>query len=102
MNFFITGTDTDVGKTYVCALLLRALRKTGINAVGMKPICCGDRDDAEILHRAGDPDVSIDEVNPVWLREPAAPYIAAKIEQREIDLDFIKKKFAVLRRKHQS
>ena len=49
MNYFITGTDTDCGKTYVTALLVKAARAAGIDAVGAKPICCGPRDDVEIL-----------------------------------------------------
>ena len=41
MSIFITGTDTGVGKTRVAALLVRALRAAGTDAVGFKPICCG-------------------------------------------------------------
>jgi dethiobiotin synthetase len=48
-GFFVTGTDTGVGKTHTTALITDALRKTSIDAVAMKPFCCGDRDDAEIL-----------------------------------------------------
>ena len=43
MSYFLTGTDTGVGKTYVASLLIRALRKAGFDTVGLKPICCGDR-----------------------------------------------------------
>ena len=52
MSIFITGTDTGVGKTRVAALLVRALRTAGTDAVGFKPICCGGREDAVALAEA--------------------------------------------------
>ena len=96
MRLFLTGTDTGVGKTFVAALLVRGLRAAGLDAVGMKPICCGDRDDAEILHAAADGAAPLNDVNPVWLRPPAAPYVAAMIEERSIDLALIRETFARL------
>lgn len=97
MNLFITGTDTGVGKTYVTARLIRRLRAQGLDAVGFKPICCGSREDAEILRAAADDALELNEVNPVWLRTPAAPYTAAMIENRLIDLALIRETFAALR-----
>ena len=97
MNYFLTGTDTGVGKTYVAALLIRALRKAGFDTVGLKPICCGDRADAEELHAAADGELSIDDVNPVWFRVPAAPYAASIVENRLPDLDQIRDRFARIR-----
>ena len=52
--FFITGTDTGVGKTVLTALLTRFLRKRGVNVAALKPICSGGRDDARALHAALD------------------------------------------------
>jgi dethiobiotin synthetase len=98
---FVTGTDTGVGKTFVVSRMIRALRKDGIDAVGMKPICCGDRDDTEAIYRASDGVVPINDVNPVWLRTPAAPYTAAMIEGRTIDLALIRESFDRLRSSHQ-
>lgn len=100
MRLFLTGTDTGVGKTHVAALLVRGLRAAGLDAVGMKPICCGDRDDAEILHSAAEGTIPLNDVNPVWLRPPAAPYVAAMIEDRAIDLTLIRETFARLREAH--
>ncbi len=100
-SLFLTGTDTDVGKTYVAALILRALRAEGIDAVGMKPICCGDRTDALLLHTASDGCAELNDINPVWLRTPAAPYTAAMIENRAIDLALIRETFAKLREAHE-
>lgn len=84
MSFFITGTDTGVGKTYVTCLILQALRQAGVNAVGYKPVACGDREDAHQLAAASggaDPD----EVNPVYLNTAVAPYVACMLENRSID-----------------
>jgi len=102
MNLFLTGTDTNAGKTYVAALLVRALRKAGVNAVGLKPICCGGREDAETLHAAADGAISLNEINPVWLRTPAAPYTATVIENRTIDLMLIREMFGRARSAHES
>jgi dethiobiotin synthetase len=102
MNYFVTGTDTGVGKTYVSALLVRALRKAGFDTVGLKPICCGDRADAETLHSAAGGALSLDDVNPVWFRVPAAPYAAAMIENRLPDLDQIRQRFARIRESRRS
>ena len=102
MNCFITGTDTGVGKTFVSALLIRGLRAAGADAVGMKPICCGGREDAEELHAASGDGMSLNDVNPVWLRTPAAPYTASMVEERMIDLDAIRETFARLRGEHAS
>jgi dethiobiotin synthetase len=73
MNYFVTGTDTDCGKTYVTALLVRAARTTGADAVGAKPFCCGPRTDVEILAQVSDHVETLDAINPVWLKTPAAP-----------------------------
>jgi dethiobiotin synthetase len=97
MNYFLTGTDTGVGKTYVAALLIRALRAAGNDTVGLKPICCGERSDAEALHAAAEGELCLDDVNPVWFRFPAAPYAASIVEGRLPDLDQIRERFARIR-----
>jgi dethiobiotin synthetase len=102
VNLFLTGTDTNVGKSYVAALIVRALRAAGRNGVGLKPICCGGREDAELLHAAADGTISLNEINPVWLRTPAAPYTASLIENRTIDLALVREAFARVRLAHES
>jgi dethiobiotin synthetase len=87
VSLFITGTDTGVGKTHIAARLLHLLRASGIRCAGMKPICCGDRRDAEALLAAGSDCVAIDEVNPVWLKTPAAPIVGALMEKVTIDIE---------------
>lgn len=101
-SFFIAGTSTAVGKTFVTALLIRSLRRAGIDCVGMKPICCGDRGDAEELYEASAKSATLNEINPIWLRTPAAPYTACMIENRIIDLDQVRAGFSALRAAHQS
>ncbi|MEO5720737.1 MAG: dethiobiotin synthase [Chthoniobacterales bacterium] len=80
MSLFLTGTDTGVGKTFTAVALLRFLRAQGVRCAGFKPICCGDRQDAEMLLAASSDGLTIDEVNPVWLKTPAAPWPAAMEE----------------------
>ena len=86
MRAFITGTDTGVGKTFVTALLARALRQAGLDTVALKPICSGDRGDAEILRAACDGELELDEINPLWLKTPVAPLLAARHEGRAISI----------------
>ncbi len=90
MHIFLTATDTEVGKTYVAAGLIRAWRAEGVDAVGLKPFSAGaTREDAEALAAAmgdGAPD-KLDAINPVHLATPAAPLMATRLEQtRDLDL----------------
>ncbi|MFT4547754.1 MAG: dethiobiotin synthetase [Verrucomicrobiales bacterium] len=98
MNYFITGTDTGAGKTYVTSLLLQSLLAEGRTAVGYKPICCGDREDAEALLSASTPapQLAIDRVNPIHFKTPAAPIVATMIENRAVDLGLIQENYAQL------
>jgi dethiobiotin synthetase len=86
MNYFITGTDTAVGKTYIAALLTRALRRAGLDTVALKPICCGSRDDVDALCDASENELSADATNPIWLASPVAPLIAARLENRDLNI----------------
>ena len=92
LNLFITGTDTGVGKTFITDLLLSSIIKKNQSAVGFKPISCGDRNDAEVIFKSSHPEPSsIELINPVHLKTPAAPLAASLIEGREVDLDLIKR-----------
>jgi dethiobiotin synthetase len=102
MNLFITGTDTNAGKTFVTALLTRALRARGFETIALKPLCSGERSDVEILQAASDHCLSLDETNPIWLREPAAPLVAARLENRTLSLDSLVDWFRHLSSKHPS
>src|SRR4051812_13016931 len=96
---FVTGTDTGVGKTWFTARWIRALRASGVDAVGFKPVLCGERTDAFQLAAASG-GLALDLVNPVWLKPPTAPYTAAMIEDKMIDLGAIRSAYAALREKH--
>ena len=89
MSLFITGTDTGVGKTYTAARLLHLLRASGASCAGMKPMCCGDRRDAELLLASGSDGLTIDDVNPLWLKTPAAPVVGSLMEKVDIDIEHI-------------
>jgi dethiobiotin synthetase len=84
-SFFITGTDTGVGKTTFACWLVRGWLGQGCNATGLKPIATGDREDAIQLWHAMDSRLDLDEINPVHFFEPAAPLVAARAENRAID-----------------
>ena len=93
-SFFVTGTDTGVGKTLVTAALLRALRNAGHRVAGMKPVAAGAmagpegpaNEDALLLQAESSQRHPYALVNP-WLFEPAiAPHIAAAEAGATIDV----------------
>ena len=96
MSLFITGTDTGVGKTHTAIQLLRLLRASGTRCAAMKPICCGDRRDAELLLAAGSEGLRIEEINPIWLKTPAAPLVGSLTEETNIDIERILAAFHAL------
>jgi dethiobiotin synthetase len=101
MHLFITGTDTNVGKTYVTCLLLHASQGQGKSSVGYKPISCGDRGDAHALMDASsDHSLLLADVNPIHLKAPLAPFVAALMENRLIDLDVLRSAFFDLALRH--
>jgi dethiobiotin synthetase len=85
---FVTGTDTEIGKTLVSAAILHKLVQQGQRACGMKPIAAGaeERDgelhneDAAMLRAAGNVHLPQHITTPFMLREPCAPHIAASLE----------------------
>jgi len=85
MNFFVTGTDTDVGKSFFTVLLTRALRAAGFDTVAMKPVSCGEPGDTVLLRDAAERELSLDEVTPVSYAAPLAPVEAARLEGRRFD-----------------
>ena len=97
MHFFITGTDTGVGKTYFTCWLVRQWFKLGHNTAALKPISTGDRQDAINLRDALDSRLPLDEINPLHFSEPAAPLFAARVENRSIDFKTLNDKIEALR-----
>jgi len=87
---FVTGTDTNVGKTFVACALIAALRARGRRVAVMKPIETGVADhpeDALALRAAAADPAPLDAVCPIRLRAPLAPSVAARLEGRMIDPD---------------
>lgn len=108
-DFFITGTDTNVGKTVVTAALLAALRARGVDAVAMKPVQTGSRRD-----RSADLDycarvtgwrfsrAELEDLCAYRFRLPASPHLAAAVENREVDPELIADAFENLRAGHEA
>lgn len=91
--WFLTGTDTEIGKTFVTCALLHAARAAGHSAVGMKPIAAGAdlvdgervNEDAARIRAAGSFDPGLQLLNPYCLASPIAPHIAAAEEGVRIE-----------------
>ncbi len=83
MNYFVTGTDTGVGKTLISCALLHAFAAKELRVVGMKPVAAGcDEDehneDAKKLRAASNIMASYGQINPYCFPHPVAPHIAAR------------------------
>lgn len=100
MSLFIAGTDTGVGKTHITCLILETLRKRGVDAVGYKPVACGDREDAKALAAASG-GLELNEVNPVWLSTAVAPYVAGLLENRTVGMQDLLDGFESMSREHE-
>jgi dethiobiotin synthetase len=100
MNFLVTGTDTGIGKTFCGCGLIRAARAAAVKCTGMKPFCTGDTSDVELIAAAGGNDIPHHLLNPVWLRPPLAPYAAAMLENRPIDITAVKEAYHQLAAKY--
>jgi len=89
---FVTGTDTDVGKTRVAVALLRALAGAGVRAIGMKPVAAGFapeqgiNDDVAALAAADGLDVPLRDRNPYAFEPAVAPHLAAEAAGAAIEL----------------
>ena len=112
LAYFVTGTDTGVGKTRVSTALLRALHRAGhARVVGMKPVAAGCEwveaqdgrsghwlnEDVAALRAAGTLAVPSQFDNPYALPDPVSPHIAARRAGERIDLDHLESTFHALR-----
>jgi dethiobiotin synthetase len=97
VGLFITGTDTDVGKTYVGALIAAELHAAGHRVGVYKPAASGCRevdgklvsDDAVALWEAAGSPGELEHVCPQRFMAPLAPHLAARAEGRELDLELL-------------
>jgi dethiobiotin synthetase len=107
-SFFITGTDTSVGKTEAACLLARSLTEAGLKVGVMKPVetGCPVKDgrimplDALRLKTASNTEADLDLVNPYRFTAPVAPDLAARLFGTSIDLERIKDIFIGLQAAH--
>ena len=104
-GFFVSGTDTGVGKTLVACALVRAMRRRGLDVGVMKPIETGVGAegplDALALRDAAEAREPLEEICPQTFALPAAPTVAAASEGRAVELEAIRDAFARLRGRHE-
>lgn len=104
-DFFVTGTDTEIGKTLVSAAMLHAMQEKGLRAVGMKPIAAGaemrdgllHNEDVDMLVTAASVKAELALVCPYLMQTPAAPHIVAELEHVSIELPHIVNSYRQLR-----
>jgi len=94
MSYFITGTDTGVGKTLVSCALLYFLSSLGKRTAGFKPVSAGcdengHNDDAKALRSASGIPLSCEQVNPYCFASAIAPHLAARLSGVSVDLNRI-------------
>ena len=93
-GFFVTGTDTGIGKTHVSVSLIRLLRARGMRVLGMKPVAsgaerCGEKwqnEDALALMEASSLALPYEWVNPYVFEAPVSPHLAAARAGRRVEL----------------
>jgi len=99
-GFFITGTDTGVGKTEVAGYLAKIFLDKSFKVGVMKPIATGVdsgvSEDANILKRSASSKDPIDYINPITLKLPLAPLVASRLEKKNIDLNIVWDRFKIL------
>lgn len=103
-GFFVTGTDTGVGKTLVSCALLHFYAQTGLRAIGMKPVAAGaelvrgtlQNEDVIALQAAANVNAAPELVNPYCFAEPVAPHLAAAKAGVTIEIDRIDRAFRSL------
>ncbi len=108
-GFFITGTDTGIGKTVITAGLLGALRRRGTDAIAIKPIQSGGilrenqwvSEDAYFYGVVTDLPYTSCELNPICLQASLAPAVAAEVEGVTINLETILEHFRKISAEHQ-
>lgn len=96
-RFFITGTCTDVGKTFVTVALLHRLKEQAVRTLALKPVAAGceqtpdglRNEDALLLQSAMTEKLSYEQVNPIALEGAAAPHIVAAEEGRKMSVSRI-------------
>lgn len=104
LGYFVTGTNTEVGKTLVSCALLHALRAHHTKVVGMKPVAAGAtltaqgwvNEDTQALRAASNLAVPPELDNPYCLPDPMSPHLAAKRAGQTIEVSVLAQRFQKL------
>jgi dethiobiotin synthetase len=101
-SFFVTGTDTEVGKTFASCVLLKAAEAKGLRTMALKPVSAGaelvalsdgrmqlQNEDAQALQQHMSVKLPYEQVNPIVLETPASPHIAAAISTKTLQANRI-------------
>ncbi|HHT9105404.1 MAG TPA: dethiobiotin synthase [Candidatus Wujingus californicus] len=107
-GYFITGTDTGVGKTLVAGGIAALLKNKGINVGVMKPIATGCKwinnrlisEDAVFLKLSAEVEDDYELINPNSLEQSLAPSIAARLSNTKIDIEKIHTSYDILSERH--
>ena len=106
-TFFVTGTDTDAGKTLVTAAMLQKAKEQSLATIGLKPLAAGldesaegyeqdsqgrksrvrANDDARLLQSLATVKLPYSQINPILFDAPTSPHIAAALEHRKVNTD---------------
>ena len=101
-KIFITGTGTDVGKTYISALIVKKMRDCGYNCGYFKPVISGVTEmcgklvdsDANYVIQVANMETEAENCVSYWWKEAVSPHLAAKRAKQKIDIDKIKYDFS--------
>ena len=102
-GYFITGTDTHVGKTWVTVALMRMFKQQGLSVVGMKPVAAGcewqqgqwKNEDALLIQENASVSLPYDHINPYAFKLPISPHLAC--EGKKVDINVLQENLEKLK-----
>lgn len=105
-GFFVTGTDTDVGKTIISSGLAAVLKEKKIDVGVFKPLLSGiarenPASDTSLLKQLSQTSLSYEEITPFEFKEPLAPYVAGKLEGKNVGIEDVLSHWEKIREKHE-
>jgi dethiobiotin synthetase len=105
-GFFVTGTDTNVGKTIISSGLAAVLKEKMIDVGVFKPLLSGisredPASDTSLLKQLSKTSLSYEEITPFAFKEPLAPYVAGKLEGKNVTIEEVLSHWEKIRRKHE-
>lgn len=105
-GIFVTGTDTDVGKTIISSGLAAVLNEKKIDVGVFKPLLSGisredPASDTSLLKKLSKTTLSYEEITPFAFKEPLAPYVAGKLEGKNVTIEEVLNHWEKIRRKHE-